>query len=193
MWGPARPAKRSNTPRGAPRRMQTRFSGKAWVFGDNVDTDQITPGKYLTMITAEELGKVVLAGSPRGDAFAKQVQKGDVLVAGRNFGCGSSREHAPLAIKGAGMPVVLAESFARIFYRNAINVGLPILEVADVTKKVAEGDVLEVDLTAGLIHNKTKGETYEAVPLSDKALSILRAGGLVEVTRQKLAERAKAK
>ena len=170
--------------------METRFAGRAWSFGDNVDTDQITPGKYLTMITAEELGKVVLEGA-RPD-FAKNVKKGDVIVAGRNFGCGSSREHAPLGIKGAGVPVVLAESFARIFYRNAINVGLPILEVADIHKKVAEGDVLEVDLTAGKIVNKTKNETYEAVPLSDKALSILRAGGLVEVTKKKLAERARS-
>jgi 3-isopropylmalate/(R)-2-methylmalate dehydratase small subunit len=169
--------------------METRFAGKAWVFGDNVDTDQITPGKYLTMITAEELGKVVLAGSPGREDFAQRVQKGDVLVAGRNFGCGSSREHAPLAIRGAGMPVVLAESFARIFYRNAINVGLPVLEVADISSKVAEGDVLDVDLLTGKITNTTKGETYEAVPLSDKALSILRAGGLVEVTKQKLAAR----
>ena len=167
--------------------METRFAGKAWVFGDNIDTDQITPGKYLTMITAEELGKVVLAGSPGREDFAKKVSKGDVLVAGRNFGCGSSREHAPLAIKGAGMPVVLAESFARIFYRNAINVGLPILEVAGITGKVHEGDVLEVDLTTGHIRNKTKGETYEAVPLSEQAMGILRAGGLVEVTKQKLA------
>ncbi|HUR68446.1 MAG TPA: 3-isopropylmalate dehydratase small subunit [Candidatus Thermoplasmatota archaeon] len=171
--------------------METRFSGKAWVFGDNIDTDQITPGKYLTMITAEELGKVILAGAPGREDFAKHVAKGDVLVAGRNFGCGSSREHAPLAVKGAGMPVVLAESFARIFYRNAINVGLPILEVADISKKVHEGDVLDVDLTTGRIHNKTRNETYEAVPLSDKAMSILRAGGLVEVTREKLRQRGK--
>jgi 3-isopropylmalate/(R)-2-methylmalate dehydratase small subunit len=169
--------------------METRFSGKSWVFGDNVDTDQITPGKYLTMITAEELGKVILAGAPGREDFASKVQKGDVLVAGRNFGCGSSREHAPLAVKGAGMPVVLAESFARIFYRNAINVGLPILEVADITKKVSEGDVLDVDLTTGKIVNVTKGETYEAVPLSEQAMGILRAGGLVEVTKQKLAQR----
>ena len=180
------------TRRRAAPRMETRFAGKAWVFGDNVDTDQITPGKYLTMITAEELSKVILAGAPGREDFAKKVQKGDVLVAGRNFGCGSSREHAPLAIKGAGMPVVLAESFARIFYRNAINVGLPILEVADVSSKVKEGDEVEVDLTTGRIHNRTTGETLEAVPLSDKAMSILRAGGLVEVTKQKLAERAKA-
>jgi len=171
--------------------METRFAGKAWVFGDNIDTDQITPGKYLTMITAEELGKVLLAGAPGREDFAKRVQKGDVMVAGRNFGCGSSREHAPLALKGAGMPVVLAESYARIFYRNAINVGLPILEVADISKKVREGDVLDVDLATGKIINKTRNETYEAVPLSDKAMSILRAGGLVEVTKQKLAAKRK--
>jgi 3-isopropylmalate/(R)-2-methylmalate dehydratase small subunit len=167
--------------------METRFAGKAWVFGDNVDTDQIAPGKYLTMITAEELGKVVLEGAR--PEFAKNVKKGDLIVAGRNFGCGSSREHAPVGIKGAGVPVVLAESFARIFYRNAINVGLPVLEVADVHKNVREGDRLEIDLRTGLITNATKGETYEAVPLSDKAMSILSAGGLVEVTKQKLAER----
>ena len=168
--------------------METRFSGKSWRFGDNIDTDQITPGKYLTMITAEELGKVVLEGAR--PEFAKEVKAGDVIVAGRNFGCGSSREHAPLAIKGAGVPVVLAESFARIFYRNAINVGLPILEVADVSSKVTEGDVLDVDLITGKIVNKTKNETYEAVPLSEQAMHILRAGGLVEITKKKLAERA---
>ena len=173
--------------------METRFSGKAWVFGDNIDTDQITPGKYLTMITAEELGKVVLAGAPGREDFAKKVPKGDIMVAGRNFGCGSSREHAPLALKGAGMPVVLAESYARIFYRNAINVGLPVLEVADISRKVHEGDVLDIDLTTGKIVNQTRHETYEAVPLSEKAMSILRAGGLVEVTKLKLAERAKLK
>ncbi len=168
--------------------METRFEGKSWLFPDNVDTDQITPGKYLTMITAEELGKVVLEGAR--PEFAKEVNKGDIIVAGRNFGCGSSREHAPLGIRGAGVPVVLAESFARIFYRNAVNVGLPILEVADISSKVTEGDVLDVDLLKGTITNKTKGETYEAVPLSDKAIFILEAGGLVEVTKRKLAERA---
>lgn len=168
--------------------MKTEFEGKAWVFPDNVDTDQITPGKYLTLITPEELGKHVLEGA-RAD-FPSKVKPGDVLVAGRNFGCGSSREHAPQAIKGAGVPVVLAESYARIFYRNAINVGLPILEVEEIGKKVREGDVLKVHLTTGVVENVTRGERYQAVPLSDKAMSILRAGGLVEVTREKLRERA---
>jgi len=170
--------------------METRFAGKAWKFGDNVDTDQIAPGKYLTMITAEELGQIVLEGAR--PEFAKNVQPGDVIIAGRNFGCGSSREHAPLGIKGAKVPVVLAESFARIFYRNAINVGLPILEVADISRKVDEGDELDVDLASGKILNKTKGDEYEAVPMTEQALGILRAGGLVEVTKLKLAERAKS-
>ncbi len=170
--------------------METRFRGKAWVFPDNVDTDQITPGKYLTIIDAEGLGKHVLEGA-RPD-FPQKVRKGDVLVAGRNFGCGSSREHAPLAVKGAGMPVVLAESFARIFYRNAINVGLPILEVEGVSQKVREGDDLDVDLATGRVVNATTGETLQAVALSDKALSILEAGGLVPVTRAKLAAKRAA-
>ena len=170
--------------------METRFSGKAWVFGDNLDTDQITPGKYLTIIDEEGLGKHVLEGA-RAD-FPQKVKRGDVLVAGRNFGCGSSREHAPLAVKGAGMPVVLAESFARIFYRNAINVGLPILEVEGVSEKVKEGDELRVNLVTGEVRNLTRNETYAAVPLSEQAMRILRAGGLVAVTRQKLEERRRA-
>jgi 3-isopropylmalate/(R)-2-methylmalate dehydratase small subunit len=171
--------------------MESQFEGKAWVFPDNVDTDQITPGKYLTIIDEEGLGKHVLEGA-RQD-FPEQVQKGDILVAGRNFGCGSSREHAPLAIKGAGMPVVLAETFARIFYRNAINVGLPVLEVEGIGSKVKEGDVLRVNLVTGEVVNVTRDETYHGVPLSEKAMAILEAGGLVNVTRKKLeAKRARA-
>ncbi len=167
----------------------------------DVDTDQIIPKQFLKRIERTGFGEFLFydwrytsEGRPDPSFVLNEprYRGASVLVAGRNFGCGSSREHAPLAIRGAGMPVVLAESFARIFYRNAINVGLPILEVADVSKKVKEGDVLEVDLLTGRVHNTTSGETMEAVPLSDKALSILRAGGLVEVTKQKLAERAKA-
>ena len=164
--------------------VKTSFRGRSWVFPDNVDTDQITPGKYLTMITAEELGKVVLEGA-RAD-FAKKVQPGDLLVAGRNFGCGSSREHAPLAIKGAGIPLVIAESYARIFYRNAVNVGLPVLECEGIAAAVKEGDVLDVDLTTGKVVNTTSGKTLQAIPLTAKALEILGAGGLVPLTRRKL-------
>jgi 3-isopropylmalate/(R)-2-methylmalate dehydratase small subunit len=167
--------------------METKAAGKAWVFGDNIDTDQITPGKYLTFIDAPSLGKHVLEGAR--EEFPSLVKAGDILVAGRNFGCGSSREHAPLAIKGAGMPCVIAESYARIFYRNAFNVGLPILECPGVHAAVKEGDALEVDFLSGIVVNKTNGTRLQAVPLSDKAIELLRAGGLVALTRAKLAAR----
>ncbi len=169
--------------------METQFSGKTWTFGDNVDTDQITPGKYLTLITPEELGKHVLEGS-RAD-FPDLVKPGDIIVAGRNFGCGSSREHAPVSIKGAGVRVVLAESYARIFYRNAFNVGLPIMECPGIHDAVTEGDALDVDLATGKVTNKRTGKTLQAAPLTEKAFELLRAGGLVPLVRAKLEARAK--
>jgi 3-isopropylmalate dehydratase small subunit len=164
--------------------VQTRFQGRAWVFGDSVDTDMITPGKYLAILDPKGLAEHVLEGAD--PSFAKKVQPGDLLVAGENFGCGSSREHAPVAIKGAGMPVVLAESFARIFYRNAINIGLPALEVPGIAKASREGDVLDVDLAAGTVRNQRTGQTLQGAPLSEKAMEILEAGGLVNVVRRKL-------
>jgi 3-isopropylmalate/(R)-2-methylmalate dehydratase small subunit len=164
--------------------VQHRFTGRAWVFGDSVDTDMITPGKYLAMLDPKGLAEHVLEGAD--PQFPKKVKPGDLLVAGQNFGCGSSREHAPVAIKGAGVPVVLAESFARIFYRNAINVGLPALEAAGVRAATREGDVLEVDLQQGTVRNQRTGETLHGAPLSGKALEILEAGGLVGIVRRKL-------
>lgn len=164
--------------------MQTRFEGRAWVFGDSIDTDMITPGKYLAIIDAKGLAEHVLEGAD--PAFARKVRPGDLLVAGENFGCGSSREHAPVAIKGAGIPVVLAGSFARIFYRNAINIGLPALEVPGIGKATQEGDVLDVDLAAGGVKNRRTGEQLRGVPLSAKAMEILEAGGLVNIVRRKL-------
>jgi 3-isopropylmalate/(R)-2-methylmalate dehydratase small subunit len=164
--------------------VQTRFQGKAWVFGDSIDTDMITPGKYLAILDPKGLAEHVLEGAD--PSFAKKVQPGDLLVAGQNFGCGSSREHAPVAIKGAGIPVVVAESFARIFYRNAINIGLPVLEVPGVHALAQEGDTLEVDLTKGTVRNARTGKTLQGAPLSAKAVGILEAGGLVNVVRQKL-------
>lgn len=166
--------------------LQTSFTGKAWVLPHDVDTDQIVPGKHLAKITEEELGPVVLEGYDQ--EFPEKVSEGDIIVAGRNFGCGSSREHAPIAIKGAGVPVVVAESFARIFYRNAFNVGLPALEVPEISDHVDEGDEVSVDLETGTVTNETTGETFEAEPLSDKALELIEAGGLVELTRQRLQE-----
>ncbi len=170
--------------------LETSFSGKAWVLPDDIDTDQIVPGKHLAKITEEELGPVVLEGYD--EAFADEVSPGDVLVAGRNFGCGSSREHAPIAIKGAGIPVVIAESFARIFYRNAFNVGLPAIEVPDITEHVSQGDTLSVNLEEGTVENTDTGDAFSAEPLSEKALELLEAGGLVDLTRSKLEERGQA-
>ncbi|HVL48367.1 MAG TPA: 3-isopropylmalate dehydratase small subunit [Candidatus Thermoplasmatota archaeon] len=171
--------------------METKLAGKAWRFGDNVDTDQITPGKYLAFIDAPTLGKHVLEGARQ--EFPGLVKPGDILVAGRNFGCGSSREHAPLAIKGSGLSVVLAESYARIFYRNAFNVGLPILVCPGIHAAVAEGDRIEVDLMSGKVVNTTNGKTLQAEPLTEKALELLRAGGLVPLVRKKLEAKRAAK
>ncbi len=168
--------------------METRFSGRAWVLPDSVDTDMITPGKYLTIIDKEGLAKHLLEGW-RED-FPSHVRAGDILVAGDNFGCGSSREHAPLAMLGAGIPVVVARSFARIFYRNAVNVGLPVLEVPDLPGEFAsEGEPISVDLTAGTVRNEASGAEVKGIPLSAKAVEILSAGGLVPLVRHKLSLR----
>ena len=169
---------------------KTAFQGRAWALPDSVDTDMITPGKYLTIIDPKGLSEHILEGW-RAD-FPKQVKAGDILVAGDNLGCGSSREHAPLSMLGAGIPVVVARSFARIFYRNAINVGLPVLECPDMPKGfVADGDTVSVDLERGVVRNETKGTETKGIPLSAKAIEILDAGGLVNIVRRKLHERGK--
>ncbi|MGB0652199.1 MAG: 3-isopropylmalate dehydratase small subunit [Thermoplasmatota archaeon] len=167
---------------------KTRFSGRCWSLPDSIDTDMITPGKYLTILDPEGLGKHVLEGYD--EEFPKKVRRGDVLVAGDNFGCGSSREHAPLAMLGAGVPVVVARSFARIFYRNALNVGLPVLEVPSLEADFAQdGDYVTVDLQQGFIRNASTGIEQQGIPLSDKAFEILDAGGLVPLVRRRLAAR----
>lgn len=163
--------------------METRFTGTAHLFGDSIDTDMIVPGKYLAIIDAEGLAKHVLEGAD--PTFAGRVRKGDVLVAGENFGCGSSREHAPLALKGAGISVVIAESFARIFYRNAINLGLPAIVAPGVAKALKSGEKVTVDISKGEIHTPA-GKVVKAEPLSAKAIEILEAGGLVNIVRRKL-------
>lgn len=167
---------------------RTSFSGRAWALPDSCDTDMITPGKYLTIIDPKGLAEHILEGW-RAD-FPKQVKAGDILVAGDNMGCGSSREHAPLSMVGAGIPVVVARSFARIFYRNAINVGLPVLECPDMPKDFAkDGETVSVDLVKGVVRNETRGMETKGIPLSSKAIEILDAGGLVNIVRQKLAKR----
>lgn len=167
---------------------KTRFSGRAWALPDSCDTDMITPGKYLTIIDPKGLAEHILEGW-RQD-FPQQVKAGDILVAGDNMGCGSSREHAPLSMVGAGIPVVIARSFARIFYRNAINVGLPVMECPDMPKDfVRDGDAVKVDLQKGLVKNETRNTEVKGIPLSPKAIEILDAGGLVNIVRHKLAKR----
>lgn len=161
--------------------------GRTWKYGDNVDTDVIIPARYLSVSTAEELAPHCMEDMDAG--FAAAVQSGDVIVAGENFGCGSSREHAPLAIKGAGVSCVVARSFARIFYRNAINVGLPILESEAAAGDVEEGHELAVDLEDGRIRNLTTGQIYQAEPYPPFMMEIIDAGGLVPYTRQNLEQR----
>jgi 3-isopropylmalate/(R)-2-methylmalate dehydratase small subunit len=151
----------------------------------------ITPGKYLAILDPKGLAEHVLEGAD--PQFPKKVQAGDLIVAGENFGCGSSREHAPVAIKGAGVPVVLADSFARIFYRNAINIGLPAMEVPGIGKAAQTGDVLEVDLAKGEVRNGRSGQVLRGVPLSAKAMEILEAGGLVNIVRRKLHQQGPAR
>lgn len=160
-------------------------SGHARLLPDDVDTDQIIPGEYLNTIPEEELGEHVLEGYD--PEFPNEIESGDVLVAGENFGLGSSREAAPVAIREAGVSAVVAESFARIFYRNAINVGLPIATVPRITEHVSAGDIVRVDFTDGVVENTTTGKSFSISPLPDDLTEILEAGGLVPL-RQKQRE-----
>ena len=160
------------------------LSGKVWKYGDNVDTDAIIPARYLNVSTPEELAEHCMEDIDT--SFAGAVQPGDIVVGGENFGCGSSREHAPLALKGAGVSCIVAKSFARIFYRNAINIGLPILECARAVEETEKNDELTVDLETGGITNGHTGRTYRTAPLPDFAMEIIEAGGLVPYTRQRM-------
>jgi 3-isopropylmalate/(R)-2-methylmalate dehydratase small subunit len=160
--------------------------GRAWKFGDNVDTDVIIPFKYKARtIDPQELAQHVMEGIDPD--FPKKVRPGDVIVAGRNFGCGSSREQAPLAIKAAGIAAVVAESFARIFFRNAINIGLPVLEIKGIFEKTDNGDVLEIDLQQGIVRNMSKGLAFKATPIPDMLMEILKEGGLVNYIKKRRA------
>ena len=171
--------------------MQTQLRGKAWTFGDSIDTDMITPGKYLAIIDPKGLAEHLLEG--KDPEFAKRVKPGDIIVAGQNFGCGSSREHAVAAMKGAEVACVVAESFARIFYRNSLNLALPIIEVPDISKNVKNGDEVQVDLTKGTLKDLTSGKTFQGIPLTEKAVELLEAGGLVNIVRKKLHARGQVK
>jgi 3-isopropylmalate/(R)-2-methylmalate dehydratase small subunit len=161
------------------------IKGKVWKYGDHVDTDAIIPARYLNVSTAAELARHCMEGIDPD--FADGVSKGDVIVAGENFGCGSSREHAPLAMKGAGVSCIIARTFARIFYRNAINIGLPILECMEAVEETEAGDRLTVDLRAGAITNHRTGRTYRTASFPDFIMNIIDAGGLVPHARRRLA------
>jgi len=158
--------------------------GKAWKFGDNIDTDQIFPGAYLTLTDVKEMGRHAMEGVPGREDFAEKVNKGDIIVAGKNFGCGSSREQAPIAIKGSGISAVIAKSFARIFYRNAVNIGLPILECKD-ADRIEDGDILEIDLEKGMIKNLSTNKILEATPLTSLEFEIMKAGGLIRYLKRR--------
>jgi 3-isopropylmalate/(R)-2-methylmalate dehydratase small subunit len=160
--------------------------GRTWKFGDNIDTDVIIPFKYKARtIDPRELAQHVMEGID--PEFPRKVRPGDIIVAGRNFGCGSSREQAPLAIKAAGIAAVVAESFARIFFRNAINIGLPALEIKGISEKTDSGDVLEVDLHQGIVKNLSKGLAFRVAPLPDMLMEILKEGGFVNYIKKRRA------
>lgn len=161
------------------------LEGKVWIFGDNIDTDAIIAARYLSTVESQELAKHLMEDI-RPD-FPGLVKKGDIIVAGSNFGCGSSREHAPLAIKGAGVSCVIARSFARIFYRNSINIGLPILECPDDLTALVDGkDVLRVDLDQGLITHAASSRTFKGAPFPPFMQDLINRGGLVEYVLSRL-------
>ncbi len=164
------------------------YTGKAHTVGDHIDTDAIIPARFLVTTDPAVLGANCMEGLEAG--WVKRVSPGDILVGGKNFGCGSSREHAPVAILGAGMPVVVAHSFARIFYRNGFNTGLPLLQIGAQMTKIQDGDELEVNLDAGTILNKRSGETILSHPVPPFMREILDAGGLTGYVRKRLDSRA---
>ena len=161
-----------------------KLKGKVFKYGDNVDTDVIIPARYLNSSTPENLAAHCMEDIDKN--FADEVSEGDIIVGGKNFGSGSSREHAPLAIKYAGVSCVVAESFARIFYRNSINIGLPILECPEAAKVAEAGDELEVDIDNGEIKNMRTGESYQAAPFPPFMQEIIKDGGLIEHVKKEL-------
>ncbi len=158
-----------------------KFTGNAIKYGDNVDTDVIIPARYLNTIDKKELASHCMEDIDK--EFTKKVKVGDIMIAGKNFGCGSSREHAPIAIKESGISLVIAKSFARIFYRNSINIGLAILECEEASDNISEGDVVEADLDNGVIYNRTTGKSFATKPFPPFIQSIITAGGLVEAIK----------
>ncbi|KJS19921.1 MAG: 3-isopropylmalate dehydratase [Clostridiaceae bacterium BRH_c20a] len=163
-----------------------KIKGNAFIFGHNIDTDQIIPGRYLELVNPKEIAAHCMEGAD--PTFANRVNSGDIIVAGKNFGCGSSREHAPIALVNAGVGAVIADSFARIFYRNAVNLGLPLLICKGIMEKVNEGDVLEINLKEGKVSNISTGKSFNGEQLSEYALEILGSGGIKPLFKKITAE-----
>ena len=161
------------------------MQGKVWKFGSNIDTDLIIAARYLNTSDPKELAKHVMEDADPD--FVKKMNKGDIIVAGENFGCGSSREHAPIALKSAGISAIIAPTFARIFYRNAFNMGLPIFELKEVDE-IDEGDTLKIDMSTGEIINLTKDKRYKFTPIPDFMQQLIDAGGLIEFAKKEIAQ-----
>ena len=164
--------------------METKITGKVYAFGNNIDTDQIYPGIYVELTEVEDIKKHAMGGSAEPN-LAKEFTSGDIIVSGTNFGCGSSREHAPLCLKTAGVSCVIAETFARIFYRNAINIGLPIIECPQAAQEIEAGDEVEVDFDSGMIYDRTKGTQYQGQAFPEFMQKLIAAGGLVSYTNSR--------
>lgn len=169
--------------------MEKVMKGKAWTFGNNIDTDQIYPGIYVELTEMEDIKKHALSGSAE-PKFADEVQPGDIVVAGTNFGCGSSREHAAMTLKGAGVGAVLAESFGRIFFRNAINLGLPVIVCPGISKCAQKGDEIRIDIETGEVTDVTRGKVLKTTPFSPYVLNILESGGIKNMIRKSLMGKA---
>ena len=159
------------------------IEGKVWKFGKDIDTDLIIAARYLNTSVAEELAKHVMEDAD--PEFVKKMNRGDIIVAGENFGCGSSREHAPIALKAAGVAAVIAPTFARIFYRNAFNMGLPIFELQE-SAEIAEGDEISVDMNNGTVTNKTSGKVYSFIPIPAFMQELIDAGGLMNYAQNEI-------
>lgn len=169
--------------------MEKVMKGKAWKFGNNIDTDQIYPGIYVELTEMEDIKKHALSGSAE-PKFADEVQPGDIVVAGTNFGCGSSREHAAMTLKGAGVGAVLAESFGRIFFRNAINLGLPVIVCPGISKCAQKGDEIRIDIETGEVTDVTRGKVLKTTPFSPYVLNILESGCIKNMIRKSLMGKA---
>ena len=165
------------------------IKGKVWKFKDNIDTDVIIPARYLNSSDPKELALHCM--EDYDSEFFKKINQGDIIVAGKNFGCGSSREHAPIALKAAGVSCIIAQSFARIFFRNAINIGLPIFESIEAVDQCSSGNILEVDTIQGVIKNLSKDKVYKTNPLPEFILKVISVGGLNEYVKEELKRREK--